>query len=203
MPCYSGLSWNVPPPLAIQVHPRDNVAIAAAPEGLLRAELIPQGHKVALRDFEKGDAILRYGHAIGYAARAIRRGAWVREEFVEAPEPPRARRTAARHRDAGARCRRSRATPSRATAMRTAARARSNLLAIATTVQCVAPTVEYAVRRIQAEILPRFPQRGRRGGHHAHLRLRRGHRRARRRRPHPHPAPHQPARQRRAARPWW
>ena len=32
-----------------------------------------------------------------------------------------------------------------------------NLLGIATTVQCVAPTVDYAVRRIQAELLPRFP----------------------------------------------
>src|SRR5260370_36708728 len=32
-----------------------------------------------------------------------------------------------------------------------------NILGIATTVQCVAPTVDYAVRRIQAELLPRFP----------------------------------------------
>ena len=32
-----------------------------------------------------------------------------------------------------------------------------NILGITTTVQCVAPTVEYAVRRIRDEILPRFP----------------------------------------------
>src|SRR5260370_25707095 len=32
-----------------------------------------------------------------------------------------------------------------------------NVLGIATTVQCVAPTVDYAVRRIQAELVPRFP----------------------------------------------
>ena len=32
-----------------------------------------------------------------------------------------------------------------------------NILGIATTVQCVAPTVEYAAQRIRAEILPRFP----------------------------------------------
>ena len=32
-----------------------------------------------------------------------------------------------------------------------------NILGIATTVQCVAPTVEYAVRRIRAEMLPRYP----------------------------------------------
>ncbi len=144
------------PPLAIQVHPRDNVAIAAAPEGLLRAERIPQGHKVALRDFEKGEPILRYGHVIGYAARAIPEGAWVREDFVEAPAPPPldelplatapppalpplAGITFEGYRNADG------------------STGTKNILAIATTVQCVAPTVEYAVRRIKAEILPRFP----------------------------------------------
>src|SRR5947208_6888064 len=32
-----------------------------------------------------------------------------------------------------------------------------NILGITTTVQCVAPTVDYAVRRIKNELLPRFP----------------------------------------------
>ncbi len=32
-----------------------------------------------------------------------------------------------------------------------------NILGITTTVQCVAPTVEFAARRIKAELLPRFP----------------------------------------------
>jgi len=32
-----------------------------------------------------------------------------------------------------------------------------NILGITTTVQCVAPTVDYAVRRIKSELLPRFP----------------------------------------------
>ena len=32
-----------------------------------------------------------------------------------------------------------------------------NILGITTTVQCVAPTVEYAAQRIKNEILPRFP----------------------------------------------
>ena len=41
--------------------------------------------------------------------------------------------------------------------MRTARRERGTCSGIATTVQCVAPTVEYAVRRIRTEILPRFP----------------------------------------------
>jgi len=32
-----------------------------------------------------------------------------------------------------------------------------NILGVTTTVQCVAPTVEYAVRRIKTELLPRYP----------------------------------------------
>jgi galactarate dehydratase len=32
-----------------------------------------------------------------------------------------------------------------------------NMLGIATTVQCVAPTIDYAVGRIKRELLPRFP----------------------------------------------
>ena len=32
-----------------------------------------------------------------------------------------------------------------------------NILGISTTVQCVAATVEYAVKRIKAEVLPRYP----------------------------------------------
>ena len=32
-----------------------------------------------------------------------------------------------------------------------------NVLGIATTVQCVAPTVDFVARRIRAELLPRFP----------------------------------------------
>ena len=32
-----------------------------------------------------------------------------------------------------------------------------NILGITTTVQCVAVTVDYAVKRIKAEILPRYP----------------------------------------------
>ena len=51
----------------------------------------------------------------------------------------------------------SKATHSRATAIPTAPWARATLLAITTTVQCVAPTVEFAVERIRRELLPRFP----------------------------------------------
>ena len=67
-----------------------------------------------------------------------------------------------------------------------------NILAITQTVQCVAGVTDFAVQRIKAELLPRYPERRRRGGAGARLRLRRGHRRARRGGADPHAAQHQP-----------
>ncbi|MGI8990160.1 MAG: galactarate dehydratase [Bryobacteraceae bacterium] len=142
-------------PLYIRVNERDNVAIVVAPEGLTARERIPQSHKVALHDLEKGEPVWRYGHIIGSANRAIPAGSWVREEMLDMPAPP----------------------PLDGLALATAIPAplpplegyefdgfrnadgsvgTSNILGIATTVQCVAPTVDYAVRRIKLEILPRF-----------------------------------------------
>ena len=150
----------------IRVNPRDNVAIivhpdgaamgAQLPGGITARERIPQSHKVALCDFRTGDPILRYGQAIGYANRAIAIGSWVREDLIEmplppaldqlplpppfrAPLPPLTGYTFDGYRN-----------PDGSVGTR-------NILGIATTVQCVAPTVEYAARRIKAELLPRFP----------------------------------------------
>jgi galactarate dehydratase len=152
--------------MLIRVHPQDNVGIVVAPEGvnpgsdlgggLTAGERIPQSHKAALRAFEAGDAVLRYGQAIGYANRAIPAGSWVRVEFLDMPAAP----------------------PLDTLPLATAVPAplppldgytfegfrnadgsvgTRNVLGIATTVQCVAPTVDYAARRIRAELLPRFP----------------------------------------------
>lgn len=40
-------------------------------------EKIERGHKVALRDIAKGEAIIKYGVRIGHATQPIARGAWV------------------------------------------------------------------------------------------------------------------------------
>ena len=82
----------------IRVNPLDNVAIIVLPDGaaegaefaagIIARERIPQSHKIALRDFESSDPILRYGHAIGYANRAILAGSWVREDLIDMPLPP-------------------------------------------------------------------------------------------------------------------
>ena len=153
-------------PHYIRVHEPDNVAIIVNPEGLpagtcfpsgtVLSEPIPQAHKVALRDIEQGGAIVRYGEVIGYAQRLIARGGWVREELVALPEAPLLDNlplaTAVPHP----------MPPLDGYAFEgyrnpDGTIGTKNILGITTTVQCVAPTVEHAVQRIKAEILPRYP----------------------------------------------
>ncbi len=38
---------------------------------------IPKGHKLALRDIEKGDAVIKYGEPIGQSTSRISRGEYV------------------------------------------------------------------------------------------------------------------------------
>jgi galactarate dehydratase len=150
----------------IRVNQRDNVGIIVDPEGiaagktlpagLVAREAIPQGHKVALADLEAGDAVLRYGHTIGYAERAVPAGAWVREEMIRMPAPPSLDDLPL-----------ATAVPPRPVPLEgftfegylnpDGGVGTRNILGITTTVQCVAPTVEYAARRIKEELLPHFP----------------------------------------------
>jgi len=142
--------------VGIIVHPEGVAAGAQLPGGLTAREKVPQSHKVALRDIDAGEAILRYGQAIGYANRAIPAGAWVREELIDMPAPPPLDQLSL-----------STAVPAAAPPLEgytfegyrnpDGSVGTRNILGIATTVQCVAPTVEYAARRIREELLPRFP----------------------------------------------
>ena len=73
----------------IQTTPKDNVGIVCNAFGLLKGtvilnnivliEDIPMGHKVALTDIDKDDAVIRYGQIIGYADINIQRGEWINE----------------------------------------------------------------------------------------------------------------------------
>jgi galactarate dehydratase len=150
----------------IRVNPSDNVAIVVHPEGvaggaelpggLIARERIPQAHKIALGDVAAGEPILRYGSVIGYANREIPAGSWVREEMLDMPVPPSLDDLPL-----------STAVPAPLPALDgftfegyrnpDGSTGTRNVFGIATTVQCVAPTVDYAVRRIKAELLPRFP----------------------------------------------
>ncbi|MDR3799833.1 MAG: galactarate dehydratase [Terracidiphilus sp.] len=153
-------------PRLIRVHVKDNVAVvvnegglpsgARLASGLELREAIPEAHKVALADLAQGDAIVRYGVTIGYTNRAIARGSWVHEGLMTAPDAPPL-----------ADCPLATATPEALAPLEgytfegyrnpDGSTGTKNILGISTTVQCVAPTVEHAVRRIKAEILPRFP----------------------------------------------
>jgi galactarate dehydratase len=148
------------------MHASDNVAIVANdgglpagtvfPDGLVLQDRVPQGHKVALRAIAQGEAILRYNVAIGYALRDIAPGQWVEESLVGMPPareldnlpiatirpdplPPLEGYTFEGYRN-----------PDGSVGTR-------NLLAISTTVQCVSGVVEFAVKRIREELLPRYP----------------------------------------------
>jgi len=153
-------------PLYVHVHARDTVAIIVNPEGVRRgdrfasgleaAEAIPQAHKITLRAVAEGEPVYRYGEVIGTANRAIGVGAWVREDMLNLPAapaldaldlstavppplPPLEGYTFQGYRNADGSV------------------GTKNILGIATTVQCVAPTVDYAVRLIESRLLPRFP----------------------------------------------
>jgi galactarate dehydratase len=159
-----------PPPLCITMHDADNVAIVAndgglpvgttLPSGLTLVDKVPQGHKVALVDLAAGDAVRRYNVVIGTAVRAIAAGSWVHERLLEMP--------AARSLDG---------LPQPGDGVTLLPKplpaltgysfegfrnadgsvGSRNILAITTTVQCVAGVVDFAVRRIKAELLPRYP----------------------------------------------
>jgi galactarate dehydratase len=150
----------------IRVNGRDNVGIvvqpegagagAVLPDGVVARERIPQAHKVALSDIAEGEPVLRYGQPIGIANRAIPGGSWVREELLDLPGAPSLDDLPL-----------ATAVPDPLPALEgytfqgyrnaDGSVGTRNVLGIATTVQCVAPTVEYAARRIRTEMLPHFP----------------------------------------------
>ena len=159
-------------PLTLRMHAQDNVAIVAndgglpagtvLPEGVPGAGLVlrdkvPQGHKVALVDIASGQAVLRYNVAIGYALQDIAAGSWVHERLLQLPSaralqglpmasiaapalPPLEGHTFEGYVNADGSV------------------GTRNLLAITTTVQCVAGVVGIAAERIRRELLPQYPQ---------------------------------------------
>ncbi len=82
--------------VAVHLHPHDDVAIAkvalqagttlslASGEQVTVRDLIPSGHKVALRQTAAGDAVHRYGQVIGFASRTILPGEHVHTHNLSA-----------------------------------------------------------------------------------------------------------------------
>jgi galactarate dehydratase len=153
-------------PVVIRMHAGDNVAIVGndgglpasseLPGGPTLREKVPQAHKVALVDLSAGAAVTRYGVTIGFAKADIPAGSWVHERLLQMPaareltglpiatvkpvaQTPLDGYTFEGYRNADGSV------------------GTRNLLAITTTVQCVAGVVEFAVKRIKDELLPKYP----------------------------------------------
>ncbi|MGN0268253.1 MAG: galactarate dehydratase [Lachnospiraceae bacterium] len=151
--------------LCIQITEKDNVAIAIndiakgteVMPGVVTVTDIPQAHKIALCDCPKGTEVIRYGVVLGTTSIDIPKGGWINEtnlvmapapnldemEFAtnivtDLPKPPVTTWEGYRNPNGGPAGTR-------------------NILAINTTVQCVAGVVNVAVRRIKNEILPKYP----------------------------------------------
>lgn len=154
-------------PIILRVHERDNVAAIGNEGGLpagtrldddlVLVRAIPQGHKVALSDIAEGAPVVRYNAIIGYALRNIARGDWVDATTLRMPEPPVL--------ELLPRLEQSPVEPLAPLTGYSFEGYRNadgtvgtrNLLAIGTTVQCVSGVVDFAARRIRAELLPRYP----------------------------------------------
>ncbi|WP_342740216.1 galactarate dehydratase [Bradyrhizobium sp. B117] len=153
-------------PRYIKLNERDNVAIVVNDFGLpagsrfacgltLRA-FVPQGHKTALVDIAEGAPIVRYGEIIGYALSPISAGEWVDEARIRMPEAPALDKLEI-----------STAVPAPLPPLEgftfegfrnpDGSVGTKNILAISSSVQCVKGTMEYAVKRIRAELLPKYP----------------------------------------------
>ena len=153
-------------PRVVCMHPADNVAIVVndggltagtvLDKGLVLRDKVPQGHKVALSDLVSGQAVMRYNVPVGYARQNIPAGSWVHERLLDipparelldlpmatvkpAPQAPLEGFTFEGYLNADGSV------------------GTRNLLALTTTVQCVAGVVKIAVERIERELLPLYP----------------------------------------------
>jgi galactarate dehydratase len=143
---------------------RDNVAIVGndggltagteLPGGIVLRERVPQAHKVALTDLAAGAEVIRYGVVIGRALKDLPAGSWVNERLLQMPAapgldalpmatvkadlPPLTGYTFEGYRNADGSV------------------GTRNVLAITTTVQCVAGVLDVAIGRIRRELLPKY-----------------------------------------------
>ncbi|MBY0260209.1 UxaA family hydrolase, partial [Methylobacterium sp.] len=153
-------------PRTLRLHADDNVAIVVNAfglpagtvfaDGLTLLEFVPQGHKVALVDIPQGGTVVRYGEVVGIALRPLPRGSWVEESSVETPVAPdldaleKATRVPAPLPPLEGYTFEGYRNPDGSVGTK-------NILAISISVQCVAGTLDVAIRRIKQELLPRYP----------------------------------------------
>ena len=82
----------------IRLYSQDTVAVAVrdlsagetvfvGDEAILIKNQIRMGHKIALRDLEEGEDVIRYGVPIGHAVQPISRGEWVHDHNLFTNRP--------------------------------------------------------------------------------------------------------------------
>jgi galactarate dehydratase len=123
--------------------------------GLVLVDAVPEAHKIALENLRAGEPIIRYGSVIGYAEVSIMKGSWVHEGKIRLPEAPDLDRLPI-----------SNSVPEPMPPLdgftfegfvnEDGSVGTRNILGITTTVQCVAATVDHAVKRVKLELLPRY-----------------------------------------------
>lgn len=152
--------------IVIQTTPFDNVGIVANTTGLHKGtvitgdivllEDIPMGHKVALQSFAKDDAVIRYGQTIGYAKQPIATGSWVNEHNITLPLPPQLNEITYQKQTIPNQ------EPLEGYTFQGYKNAdgtvgTKNVLAITTSVQCVAGITDFICTKIKKELLPLYP----------------------------------------------
>jgi altronate hydrolase len=155
------------PPVALRLHPDDNVAVATSeipaggaieltgtPSRVVASERIEMGHKMALVAIARGTPIRKYGQTIGFATTDIEPGEWVHTHNVEPgslsldyaiasdvppdPVPIRGRTFLGFRRPDG----------------RAATR---NYIGIVSTVNCSAATARFVAQRFDSSVLADYP----------------------------------------------
>ncbi len=111
------------------------------------------GHKVALQNFEKDDAVVRYGQTIGYAKTAIAKGSWINESNINLPQPPDLNEIPYTKKTVSA------PEPLEGYTFQGYKNAdgsagTKNVLGITTSVQCVAGITDFICAKIKKELLP-------------------------------------------------
>lgn len=153
----------------IKVDERDNVGVIVVEEGAKKGEVIesielkaniPFGHKMALQDIAKDEPITRYGVAIGYAKDDLDQGSWVNETNIYIKSSDEMNRHiqstyGTAYRFAGKKPEKELFFQGYRNSDGTAGT--RNILSINTTVQCAQGVVDYAVKKIENELLAQYP----------------------------------------------
>ena len=151
----------------IKVAPQDNVGTVVCASGLtdkdsfadgeMVKQRIPMGHKLALGFIKTGDQIYKYGAPIGWATRDIPRGSWVHSQNMDlcaAPDLdklPTTQEKQRRHQQP------LEGYTFQGYKNKDGSVGTKNMLAIATSVQCVAGFADHLATKISTELLPNFP----------------------------------------------